>query len=113
MQLGSKGSIYFAVGITAVGFLIMFLGWNGAAEKDFVSGQMPYLVSGGFAGLGVVFVGLSVAMAEARRRDTARLMAKFDRLLEHLGAETDADEGASEVGDRIVGLRRSRARRAS
>lgn len=112
MQLGSKGSIYVAVGIVALGFLVIFLGWNGAAEKDFVSGQIPYVISGGLAGISLVAVGLVVALAEARRRDTARLSAKLDRLLEHLGATVEEQEDHA-VNDRIVGFRRSRAKKAS
>lgn len=112
MQLGSKGSIYVAVGIVALGFLFIFVGWNGAAEKDYETGQIPYIISGGLAGLALVFVGLAIALAEARRRDTARLSAKLDRLLEHFGA-TVGEEEEHEVGDRIVGFRRSRAKKAS
>lgn len=111
MQIGSKGSTYVAVGIAALGFLVIFLGWNGAAEKGSEDQQIPYIISGGFAGLGLVLTGLAVALAEARRRDTARLGAKIDRLLEHLGA-TEAPEEAT-VSDRIVGFRRSRAKKAS
>lgn len=113
MQLGTKGSIYIAVGITALGFFAIFLGWNGAASKNFVAGQIPYVISGGLAGLGMVLTGLTIALSEARKRDTARLTAKFDRLLEHLGAETGEFEPEPEVSDRIVGLRRSRAKKAS
>ena len=111
MQLGSKGSIYFAVGVIALGFLAIFLGWNGAAGKDYVSGQIPYIVSGGFAGLGLVAAGLALALTEARRRDNAKMAAKLDRLLEHFGAQDQ--EEAPAVSDRIVGLRRSRAKKAS
>ncbi|HVM39429.1 MAG TPA: hypothetical protein VM618_01475 [Acidimicrobiia bacterium] len=112
-QLGSKGTIYIAAGVTALGFLVIFLGWNGAAGKDFVSGQVPYLISGGLAGLGLVFVGLTMANAEARRRDTARLTAKLDRLLEHLGAAPDSDDlGVAEQVSEVQARRASR-RRAS
>lgn len=113
MQLGSKGATYVAVGITALGFLFIFFGWNGAAEKNYVDGQIPYLISGGFAGLGLVLTGLSLSLAEARRRDTARLGAKLDRLLEHLGAEVGSQEEFPTVTDRIGNFRRSRAKKAS
>lgn len=92
MQLGTKGTIYVAVGLLAVGFLAVFLGWNGAAEKDFVAGQLPYVISGGIAGLGIIATGLALAVVDARRRDTAMLAAKLDRLLEHMGAEVEAPE---------------------
>ena len=39
------------------GFVFMFLGWYGAARTPRAIEQMPYLISGGFIGLGMVFVG--------------------------------------------------------
>src|SRR5438309_10622123 len=40
-----------------VGFLFMFFGWYGAARTPRQIEQIPYLISGGFIGLGLVFVG--------------------------------------------------------
>lgn len=39
------------------GFVFMFLGWYGAARAARQIEQVPYLISGGFIGLGLVFVG--------------------------------------------------------
>jgi len=39
------------------GFVLMFLGWYGAAHTARAIEQIPYLISGGFIGLGLVFVG--------------------------------------------------------
>jgi hypothetical protein len=39
------------------GFVFMFLGWYGAARTPRQIEQVPYLISGGFIGLGLVFVG--------------------------------------------------------
>jgi hypothetical protein len=107
-QLGTKGTVYIAVGLTAVGFLVIFLGWNGAAGKDHVPAQIPYVISGGFAGLGLVVAGLTLAGVEARRRDNAKLASKLDRLLEHLGATPDLD---NEVAERIPEVQARRASR--
>jgi hypothetical protein len=46
------------------GFALMFLGWYGAAHTARQIEQIPYLISGGFVGLGLVFVGgLTLACA--------------------------------------------------
>jgi len=42
------------------GFVLMFLGWYGAAHTARQIEQIPYLISGGFIGLGLVFVGALV-----------------------------------------------------
>ncbi|MBA2281093.1 MAG: hypothetical protein H0W25_07640, partial [Acidimicrobiia bacterium] len=39
------------VGLCVAGFLLVFLGWNGAASRNAVPAQFPYLLSGGIAGL--------------------------------------------------------------
>jgi hypothetical protein len=40
-----------------LGFVFMFFGWYGAAHTARQIEQIPYLISGGFFGLGLVFVG--------------------------------------------------------
>jgi hypothetical protein len=40
-----------------LGFVFMFFGWYGAAHTARQIEQIPYLISGGFIGLGLVFVG--------------------------------------------------------
>lgn len=110
-NLGARGTTYLAVFLIIIGFFVIFLGWNGAAERDFVAGQIPYVISGGLAGLGIVFAGLVLALVEARRRDTVKLEAKLDRLIEALGAGDG--EAPEVVAERITGLRRSRAKKAS
>jgi hypothetical protein len=87
VEWSEKATTYVAVGLCALGFLAVFLGWNGAAGKDYVSGQFPYLISGGVTGLGLILVGLTVVLVETRRRDTARLHAKLDELFESLGVD--------------------------
>jgi hypothetical protein len=39
------------------GFVLMFLGWYGASRTAREIEQVPYLISGGMIGLGLVFVG--------------------------------------------------------
>ncbi len=40
-----------------VGFVFMFFGWYGASRTPREIEQVPYLISGGLIGLGLVFVG--------------------------------------------------------
>src|SRR5829696_3983569 len=49
------------------GFFLIFLGWNGAATYDRVPAQIPYVVSGGFGGLGLIVVGSALIVAQSRR----------------------------------------------
>jgi hypothetical protein len=49
----------FGVGGACVvaGFVVVVIGWAGASRTVLVSGQIPYLLSGGLIGLGLIFVG--------------------------------------------------------
>ncbi len=67
-------------GCIVAGFVLVFLGWNGAASEDRVPSQFPYLISGGVAGLCLVVVGIGVLMMQAQRADRAELKASLDAL---------------------------------
>jgi hypothetical protein len=90
------------------GFVLIFLGWNGAASNDRVEAQMPYVVSGGIAGLALVVVGAALIVAHSLRGDRVELKASIDDLRRSIastaptaatpaGAPTAAPVGGGEV----------------
>jgi hypothetical protein len=84
----AKSSLYLSVGLVAVGFLLIFLAWNGAAEKDFIQGQFPYLLSGGLTGMGLILCGLALAATQAHRRDMLSLQDRIDELIAAVQSST-------------------------
>lgn len=72
------------VGLCAFGFLLVFLGWNGAASVDRVPSQFPYLISGGVAGLCFVVLGVGMLVVQNQRADRAALQATLRELQEAL-----------------------------
>ncbi len=72
------------VGLCALGFLLVFLGWNGAASVDRVPSQFPYLLSGGVAGLCFVVLGVGMIVVQNQRADRAALQATLRELQESL-----------------------------
>ena len=68
MRTWAKSSLYLSVGLIALGFLFLYFAWNGAAEKDFIQGQFPYLLSGGLGGLGLILCGLTLVVTRPVRR---------------------------------------------
>jgi hypothetical protein len=58
------------------GGVVLTFAWMGMAELAYVDGQMPFLVSGGAAGLALVIVGstlvLSAAVSEAAEHSARR-----------------------------------------
>ena len=72
------------VGLCALGFLIVFLGWNGAASSDRLPSQFPYLLSGGVLGLCFVVLGVGMLVVQNQRADRAALQATLRELQEAL-----------------------------
>lgn len=83
------------VGFTLAGFVLVFLGWNGAASTDRVPSQFPYLISGGLAGLCLVVIGAALIIAETGREDRERLRAEIEELRAAIGKSGGSSNGSS------------------
>ena len=68
------------------GFFLIFLGWNGAASHDREPAQIPYVISGGIAGLGLVVLGAALIVAHSLRTDRVELRGSIDDLRAAIGA---------------------------
>ena len=80
-KLGGQLGILYCV----VGLLLIFLGWNGAASYDRVPAQIPYVVSGGLAGLAlVVHRRRRCSSSYGHRTDRAALQATLEDLRDAL-----------------------------
>lgn len=103
MGRDGKLTTYLAVGMVTVGFVLMFVAWNGAAELDFVQGQLPYLLSGTMPGLGLVLTGLTLVLVQEMRRLAAQLISRAEAT-----ATATVDEGPARLptvvpdGDHVV-----------
>lgn len=56
-----------------VGFLFIGLGWNGMARVACADCQLPYLLSGGAAGIGFILVGATLVLAAQTRDERLKL----------------------------------------
>jgi S1-C subfamily serine protease len=82
--------------VVALGLLVIGIGWDGAAgsggEIDHVpvvQAQLPWLLSGGFLGLGIVVLGAALIIANAQREGQRRLRDSLEAMtdaVERLGA---------------------------
>lgn len=93
-QLGGK----LGVAVSIIGFIVIFLGWNGAASFNDLRQQFPYLISGGIAGLALVALGAALLVIEAARAERAELQSSIEdlrRAIESLGAASGNGHGAA------------------
>lgn len=97
-QLGGQSGI----GLAVLGFLLLFLGWNGAASFDRVPAQVPYVISGGLAGLSVVVLGAALLIINAQRQDRAAMLnalAEIREAVERLALTSGAGAGSGGGAD--------------
>ena len=102
MKIGwSKLGGLLGIGYCVVGFFFIFLGWNGAASNDDEPAQIPYVISGGIAGLGLVVLGAALIVAHSLRTDRIELRGSIDDLraaVERLGDGPPTAEGRTTAG---------------
>jgi hypothetical protein len=79
--------------LLALGFALIVLGWLGAAHTVLLFEQVPYLLSGGLFGLGLVFVGAftyfaywQTLLVRDAREHNERVVAGLTRIEELLAA---------------------------
>jgi hypothetical protein len=100
VKLGGLLGIAYCI----AGFVLIFLGWNGTASKDDEPAQIPYIVSGGIAGLGLVVVGAALIVAHSLRTDRVELRAAIDDLRAAIerGAPASAPAAVVDGGGAVV-----------
>ena len=73
---------YIGVVVALIGFGLIAYAWSQIAGLVDVWRQMPYLVSAGLPGLGLILTGLVLINVSARRQDSAARARQMDTLTE-------------------------------
>jgi hypothetical protein len=91
----------------AGGFVVLYFAWSGAAELVRVDSQFPYLLSGGFVGLGMIVLGATLLFLSTVRAERQVLTEKFDEmsklLLRNLTTLQFSSNGQSTDGRVVAG----------
>lgn len=67
-------------GLVAGGLVLILVGWRGVAATLFVTLQLPWLVSGAFAGLAVTGAALAFMVTHLNRAEAAEERAQLAEL---------------------------------
>jgi hypothetical protein len=92
-----------AIALFVFGIVFVMLGWVGAAYTNIVSEQIPYVISGGLLGLGLIVVAGIMASAAARDRESAELRREIVRALAVASAGGARPGGAADLGPARAG----------
>ena len=76
----SPAPTYIGIVLVAVGFVLLAITWGQVAAQTNVAAQLPYFVSGGMVGLGLIMTGLTTVSVASKRRD-AQMRAQQVELL--------------------------------
>jgi energy-converting hydrogenase Eha subunit E len=80
MRRTTPVATYLGIATTGVGFVLIALAWNGAANLDYVQGQFPFLLSGGLTGLSLIVIGVTVMVIQALRQDAVERALQLEEL---------------------------------
>ena len=71
---------YLTTALIVAGFLLIALAWTGAASEFLVDKQLPFVVSGGLTGIGMIIAGCALAIVQEVRRSAAEVASHVDKL---------------------------------
>ena len=83
------------VAVSTIGLVLLVVAWGKTAGLTNVALQIPYLVSAGFTGIGLVLVGLTIVNVAAKRQDSLERTAQLSELrglLHELRRTVEGDE---------------------
>jgi len=72
--------------LLAAGVVFVILGWYGAAHTNILTEQIPYLISGGLLGLGLIIVAGVMAAGAAQERSNEEFRREIAQALAAMGS---------------------------
>lgn len=82
--------------VAPLGLIVVLLGWWGAAHSLYVFEQLPYLISGGLLGIGLIFLGAffyfahwMTQLVREHRAQSAAMISAIQRLQDQLLGQID------------------------
>lgn len=88
--------------LVVAGLVAIIIGWAGSADKTFPAQQIPYLISGGMLGIGLIFLGGIMMGVQDLRRAITRITSleqQVHDLHAVLLAHPDAPDPAAAAGN--------------
>ena len=84
MERPSRLPLYVGIALLALGWAVVGIGWYQAGQQDLETGQLPYVISGGFGGFGLILMGVIGILADVVRQAESKLRHSADELHERM-----------------------------
>lgn len=98
-RLGPSLWVYVGVVAAAAGFGLIAFSWSKVAGILNVGLQLPYLISAGLVGLGIVIVGVAIAHFAALHRDSVDRTRQMEQVTGLLRSIVDELKDADDASD--------------
>ncbi len=85
-----------------VGFIVIGLGWNGMAKQACPDCQLPYLLSGGAAGIGLILLGSTLLISAQFRDERMKLAEQLRQVGTAISKAVGAGGSATLTADLVV-----------
>jgi hypothetical protein len=103
VRLGRLLGLAFIV----LGFVAIGKAWDGAASRNFIQQQFPYLLSGGFLGIGLIITGSMLIFMSTLRAERQILSDRYEEMAKLLSRnlsrlQVTSTNGSSGSGEQVV-----------
>lgn len=90
---------WLGIVFVAAGFGVVGLGWGGMARLSCVDCQLPYLLSAGATGIGLVVLGVGLLVIAQLRAERLRLADHLERLVASMGTTFESSDSSNATAD--------------
>ncbi len=80
MERPSRLPLYAGIALLALGWVVVGIGWYQSGQQDLETGQIPYVISGGFGGFGLILMGVIGILADVVRQAETKLRRSAEEL---------------------------------
>ncbi|MFA5890484.1 MAG: hypothetical protein WDA27_05985 [Actinomycetota bacterium] len=101
-QLREQWRAITPIALFAAGVILVLLGWYGAAHTNIITEQIPYLISGGLLGLGLIIVAGILSVQTSIERDNSELRRVVIRALANAAAPNGSTPDDTPAAPRIL-----------
>lgn len=114
MENPSRLPLYLGVLLLIAGWAVIMLAWYQSGRQDLETGQIPYVISGGFGGFGLILMGVVSMLVDVVRQAEFKLRRSAEHLHERMeGLAQMFVDGSAPAGSVATRTPRNARRRRS